>query len=75
MFSSAYLRAEWQVIQMVHTADTLPIDEPTFTPEQHPELQITKPRLGMCEITNAQLQCRLIFRTAVSVPRGSTELR
>lgn len=74
MFSSADPHAQLQAIQAIQASDALPIDRPAFTPEQHPDPLIPKPRSGMGQIANAHPQGGLIFRPAPPIPGGATEL-
>jgi hypothetical protein len=46
--------AELQPIQAIQSSDALPIDEPAFPPQQHPNPLIPKPRAGMRQISNAE---------------------
>jgi len=39
--------------QAVQPTDSLPIYEPTLTPQQDPNPQVAKPRAGMGQIANA----------------------
>jgi hypothetical protein len=74
VLAAPHPHAELQALEAIEPAHPLPIDEPAFAPQQHPNALIPKPGSGVRQIANADPQGRLIFRTAASSPRGPAEL-
>jgi hypothetical protein len=74
VLASLHPHAELQALELIEPAHPLPIYPPALAPQEHPDAQRPKPRARMCQIANAHPQRGLIFRSASSVPRGSTEL-
>ncbi len=63
-----------QAIESVQSSDALPIHRPAFTPQEHPNAQISKPGSRVSEIANPYPECRLILGPTPSIPGRSTEL-
>ena len=74
MFAPPHAHPQLQAVDAIEPTDPLAVDEPTLTPEQHPNPLIAKPRSGMREIPYPQPQCRLILGPTFSIPRGPAEL-
>ena len=74
MLSMPDLHAELQSLESIEPLHPLPIHPPALAPQEHPDAQSPKPRARMGQISNEHPQRGLIFRSASSVPRGSTEL-
>jgi hypothetical protein len=51
-----------------------PIHPPAFTPQEHPDAQVSNSRTGMSATANPYPQCGLILRAASSIPASSTKL-
>lgn len=47
MCASLHPHARLETIKAIQSSDTLAVDHPTLTPEQHPDSQVAKPRSGM----------------------------
>lgn len=75
VFPSPDPHAELQAVQSIEAPHPFPIHEPAFTPQQHPDPQVSESRPGVGEIANAETEARLILRPTPSIPSCSTELR
>src|SRR5512147_483749 len=64
-----------QSLQSIEPSYPLPIHEPAFAPQQHPDPQVAEPGSGVGQIANAEPETGLILRPTSSIPGGSTELR
>ncbi len=62
-------------IQTIQSSAALPIDQPSLTPQQHPDPHVANPRPGMSQIANTLPQGGLILRATPSIPEGAAELR
>jgi hypothetical protein len=74
MLASMHPHAELQALELIEPAHPLPIHPPALATQEHPDAQRPKPRARMGQIANPHPHRGLIFRSALSVPRGSTEL-
>ena len=74
MFPPSYAHAQWQTLQPIQSSYSLPIHEPAFAPQQHPDPLVAEPWPGVGQIANAEPESRLILRPTSSIPGGSTAL-
>lgn len=75
MLAASHPHTGLQAFQSVQPVHPLPIDEPTFAPQQHPDPEASKLQPGVGQITNAEAQRRSILGLTAPTPRGSAELR
>lgn len=59
----------------IPSSHPLPIHEPVFTPQQHPDPHVAEPWVSVGQIANAESKALLILRPSSSIPGGSTEVR
>jgi hypothetical protein len=75
MLPPSHPHTQLQAIESVQSSDALPIHQPAFPTQQHPDPQIPKPGPGMGQIANPYPERRLIRGPTPSIPRRSPKLR
>lgn len=74
MPASAHPHAELWAIEAIEPPHSFPIHQPTFAPQQYPNVLIPKLRPGMGKIVHPQPKGGLILRSAPSIPRRPSKL-